>query len=218
MSVSKRGYGGVPSEERRATRRAGLMDAALDLLTEGGVRAVTKKAVCARARLNDRYFYEQFSDPGALLEAVAMDITTGGLRAVSAATAGQFAEVRSRVHAAAEAAVAFVIDDPRRANLLLISHSDAVLQRIRLDSTRAIARSMTAMTPELPGDADPSQLDTYLAAFTIVSGTMELVAASIRGEFDTSRDHLVDVVAAMLMTVSEASTAIPSTVRSSTPR
>lgn len=218
MSVSKRGYGGVPSEERRATRRAALMDAALDLLTEGGVRAVTKKAVCARARLNDRYFYEQFSDPGALLETVAMDITTGGLRAVSAATAGQFAEVRSRVHAAAEAAVAFVIDDPRRANLLVISHSDAVLQRIRLDSTRAIARSMTAMTPELPGDADPSQLDTYLAAFTIVSGTMELVAASIRGEFDTSRDHLVDVVAAMLMTVSEASTAIPSTVRSSTPR
>lgn len=218
MSVSKRGYGGVPSEERRATRRSALMDAALDLLTDGGVRAVTKKAVCARARLNDRYFYEQFVDPGALLEAVAMDITTGGLQAVSAATAGKFVDVRARVHAAAEAAVAFVIDDPRHANLLLISHSDAVLQRIRLDSTRAIARSMTAMTPELPGDADPDQLDTYLAAFTIVSGTMELVAASIRGEFDTSREHLVDVVAAMLMTVSDVSTAIPSTARSATPR
>jgi AcrR family transcriptional regulator len=210
MSSTKRGYGGISSEERRATRRVALMGAAFDLLTESGVRGVTKKAVCVRARLNDRYFYEQFADPEALLEAVANDITADGLRAVVAATLEAPADVHARVRAAAEAAINFIVADPRRANLLLISHTDATLQRIRLDSTRAIVRATSAMTRELLGESAPSQLDTDLAAFTIVTGTMELVAAWIRGEFDTSRAHLADVVAAMLMTVTDISTTIPS--------
>ncbi|MDT5068468.1 MAG: hypothetical protein QOK02_4623 [Mycobacterium sp.] len=209
MSATKRGYGGISSEERRATRRVALMDAALDLLTESGVRGVTKKAVCARARLNDRYFYEQFDDAEALLEAVANDMTAAGLRAVATATLQAPTDVRARINAAADAAIEFVVADPRRANILLISHTDAVLQRIRLDSTRAIVRSMSAMTRDLLGESAPSQLDTDLAAFTIVTGVMELVAAWIRGEFDTSRVHLADVVATMLMTVAEISTTIP---------
>ncbi|WP_173010059.1 TetR/AcrR family transcriptional regulator [Mycolicibacterium sp. P9-64] len=209
MNATKRGYGGISSEERRATRRVALMDAALDLLTESGVRGVTKKAVCARARLNDRYFYEQFDDAEALLEAVANDMTAAGLRAVATATLQAPADVRARIHAAADAAIEFVVADPRRSNILLISHTDAVLQRIRLDSTRAIVRSMSAMTRDLLGESAPSQLDTDLAAFTIVTGVMELVAAWMRGEFDTSRAHLADVVAAMLMTVAEISTTIP---------
>jgi AcrR family transcriptional regulator len=209
MSATKRGYGGISSEERRATRRVALMDAALDLLTESGVRGVTKKAVCARARLNDRYFYEQFDDAEALLEAVANDMTAAGLRAVATATLQAPTDVRARINAAADAAIEFVVADPRRSNILLISHTDAVLQRIRLDSTRAIVRSMSAMTRDLLGESAPSQLDTDLAAFTIVTGVMELVAAWIRGEFDTSRVHLADVVATMLMTVAEISTTIP---------
>jgi len=209
MSATKRGYGGISSEERQATRRVALMDAALDLLTESGVRGVTKKAVCARARLNDRYFYEQFDDAEALLDAVANDMTAAGLRAVVTATLQAPVDIQARVHAAADAAIGFVVADPRRSNILLISHTDAVLQRIRLDSTRAIVRSMSAMTRDLLGESAPSQLDTDLAAFTIVTGVMELVAAWIRGEFDTSRAHLADVVAAMLMTVAEISTTIP---------
>jgi len=209
MSATKRGYGGISSEERRANRRAALMDAAFDLLTESGVRGVTKKAVCTRARLNDRYFYEQFVDAEALLEAVAKDITADGLRVVVAATLEAPADAQARLRAAAEAAIDFIVADRRRANLLLISHTDAVLQRIRLDSTRSIVRATSAMTREVLGDSAPSQLDTDLAAFTIVTGAMELVSAWIRGEFDTSRAHLADVVAAMLMTVAEISTTIP---------
>ncbi len=209
MSAAKRGYGGISSDERRAIRRDALMEAAFDLLTEAGVRGVTKKAVCARARLNDRYFYEQFAGPEELLEAVANDVTADGLRTVVAATLQAHAGIHAQVHAAAAAALDFVLADPRRANLLLISHTDA-LQRIRLDSVRMIARAMSAMTRELLADGGPSPLDTDMAAFTLVSGTMELVAAWIRGEYDTSRDHLAEVVAAMLLSAAEISTTIPS--------
>ena len=44
-----------------------LLDAAMDLIAESGAGGVTKKAVCARARLNDRYFYEHFTDRDALV-------------------------------------------------------------------------------------------------------------------------------------------------------
>jgi AcrR family transcriptional regulator len=75
MATASRNYGGVTAEQRRAIRRAALVEAALDLFAEDGARAVSKRAVCARARLNDRYFYEHFADSDALLEAIARDLT-----------------------------------------------------------------------------------------------------------------------------------------------
>src|ERR1700736_6372558 len=128
MTPAKRSYGGVSAPERRAQRRAALLDAALDVLTESGVGAVTKKAVCARAHLNDRYFYEHFTDRDALLQAVAQDITSQGLEVLITATLEAPSDIRAQVHAAARAALDFMTADPRRAQVLLVSHTDEVLQ------------------------------------------------------------------------------------------
>lgn len=210
MTPAKRSYGGVAAPERSARRRAALLDAALDVLTESGAGAVTKKAVCARARLNDRYFYEHFADRDALLQAVAQDITSQGLQAVITATLAAPADIRDQVSAAARAALDFMIADPRRGQVVLVSHTDEVLQQARLASTRAIAQAMAAMTRELLGDSAPSALDTDLASFTLVSGTLELVAAWLRGDYDVSREHLADLVAAMLLAASDVSATLPS--------
>jgi AcrR family transcriptional regulator len=209
MASAKRGYGGISAPERSARRRATLIDAAIDLFAESGASAVTKRAVCSRARLNDRYFYEHFTDSDALLEAVAQDITTKGLQAVVTATLEAPSDIRAQVHAAADAALDFMIVDPRRAQLLLGAHTTEVLQRAYLTSVRAIAGAMAAMTRELLGHSAPSQLDTDLAAFTLVSGTMELVAAWFRSEFPTSREHLADLVAALLLATTDISTTLP---------
>ncbi len=85
MAAAGRAYGGVAAGERRANRRAVLMEAALDLFAEDGARAVSKRAICARARLNDRYFYEHFADADAVIEAIVQDGTVRGLEAVNAA-------------------------------------------------------------------------------------------------------------------------------------
>lgn len=209
MASPKRGYGGISAPERSARRRAALIEAAFDLFAELGAAGVTKRAVCSRARLNDRYFYEHFTDSDALLEAVAQDITDQGLEAVVTATLAAPSDIRAKVHAAADASLNFMTADPRRAQLLLGIHSNEVLQRAYLVSVRAIATAMAAMTRELLGDSAPSQLDSDLAAFTLVSGTMELVAAWFRGEFPTSREHLADLVAAMLLATSHISTTLP---------
>jgi AcrR family transcriptional regulator len=211
MASATRPYGGVSAEERRARRRAALIDAALDLFAASGAGAVTKRAVCARARLNDRYFYEHFADSDALLEALAQEFTAQALDTVVPAALESGPGVRAQVHAAVSAAIDFITADPRHASLLLSSHTSDVLQRARLASTHQVATVMAAMSRELLPDSVPSPEDTELAAFTLVSGTMELVAAWLRGEFSTSRDHLVDIITAMLLAATDLSANLPAT-------
>ena len=209
MSMAKRSYGGVAAPERSALRRTALIDAAMDLVSESGAGAVTKKAVCARARLNDRYFYEHFADRAALLRALAEDLTSQGLASVLTATSQTPEDIGARVHAAADAALKFMTADPRRGRVLLASQVDEVLHDARLTSTRAIAEAMATMSRELLGDAAPARLDTDLVCFTIVSGTLELVAAWLRGDFTVSQSHLVDLVATLLLATSDVSTTLP---------
>ncbi|WP_158675552.1 TetR/AcrR family transcriptional regulator [Nocardia stercoris] len=198
MTAATRSYGGETAEQRRDRRRAALLDAALDLYAEGGASAVTKRAVCGRARLNDRYFYEHFADRDAILDAVAQDVTARGLEVVVPAALAPAPDVRGQIHAAVDAAITFVTDDHRRGQLLLNSQAAEVVQRARTTSTHTIAVVMAEMTRDLLGDKAPDQVDGDMAAYAAVSGVMELVAAWLRGEFDTTREHLVDLVTAML--------------------
>lgn len=190
---SARAYGGVGVDERRARRRTALLDATLDLLAEDGAAAVTKRAVCQRARLNDRYFYEHFADRDALLESLAGEITAQGIVVVVAAVHAAGPDVGARVRAAADAAIGFVVADPRHAALLLQGHSAEPLQRARLAAQHAIAEAMV----EVAGPAAPD--DAGMVAFTVVSGLLELVAAWVRGEFTVDRAHVTDLVARLLL-------------------
>ncbi len=211
MAAATRSYGGVTAEQRRAIRRAALIEAALDLFAEDGARAVSKRAVCARARLNDRYFYEHFADSDALLGAITRDLTAEGLEAVNAATRSVASDIRVQVRATANAALAFLTADPRRGQLLLRSHTSEVLQRARVDSTRAISTAMSAMLRQPLGASTASQLDTDMAAFALVSGAMEVIAGWLRGDFDTTREHVADIVAGLLLATADVSTALPGT-------
>ncbi|WP_280334269.1 TetR/AcrR family transcriptional regulator [Nocardia wallacei] len=192
-----RTYGGVGAPGRPERRRAALLDAALDLLAEGGAGAVTKRAVCARARLNDRYFYEHFADRDTLLEALAEDVTSRGIQAVIAATLAAGPDIDVQIRAAAGSSLDFLAADPRR-NALLLANSTEVLQRARVHTQHAIADAMAAVARELLLAPAPDPRDIDLNAYVLVSGTLELVGAWLRGEFHTDRDHLVDVIADLL--------------------
>ncbi|WP_280221156.1 TetR/AcrR family transcriptional regulator [Nocardia neocaledoniensis] len=197
-TAAARAYGGVAAEERRSRRRDALLDAALDLLAEGGAPAVTKRAICARAKLNDRYFYEHFADRDALLTALVEEHTALGIVEVVAAAHAAAPDIHSQVYAAADAAIGFLLADPRRPALLLNAHSTESLQAARLSTQHAIARAMSAVARELVAEpADP--LDSDLAAYAVVSGSLELVAAWMRDEFPATRAHLTDLIARLLL-------------------
>jgi hypothetical protein len=89
---------------------------------------------------------------------------------------------------------------------------NCALQRARLESTRAIAAAMSAGTRELLGHNAASQLNTDLAAFAVVSGAIEVTTAWLRGEFDTSREHVADLVAGLLLATADISTGLPESV------
>ncbi len=66
---NSRTYRGMAPDERRAQRRAQLIDAAIEAYGERGYRGSTVKSVCAAAGLTERYFYESFDSSEALLMA-----------------------------------------------------------------------------------------------------------------------------------------------------
>lgn len=94
-----RPYRGVPHDERRAQRRAQLIEAAVAVYGEHGYRQATVKRVCEAAGLTERYFYESFSNSEELLIASYNAVTFAVLDEVTAAgvAAGEDRHARARV-------------------------------------------------------------------------------------------------------------------------
>lgn len=201
-------YGGATPEERTAKRRAALCEAALDLLAEGGPDRVTVRGVCARAKLNDRYFYESFRDPASLLLEVREQVTTQAFAVVGAAIADTEPDPEVRVRAVIEALVGFFTEDPRRGHLIVQSQATEELRNARQASIRAMAALVADQGVAMLGEKAPPEQDRELAALTLVHGTLELFATWLRGELDITREHLVDFLVAMVRTTEDLAAAL----------
>jgi AcrR family transcriptional regulator len=201
--VAPRTYAGETGTERRKRRRHALQEAALDLVADGGWDRVTVRAVCARARLNDRYFYESFHDRDALLLATRDDVAADALRALQQAIASTAPE--ARIRAVVDAVIDFFTDDPRRGHLVFDPHP--ALRGRRTEMLRTLSRIVADQATELLPDAAPEP-DRQLGALTLISGTMEIFASWLRGEVDVTRDHLADFLVAMVNTTGGLATAL----------
>jgi AcrR family transcriptional regulator len=201
-------YGGASPAERTAKRRAALCEAALDLLAEGGWERVTVRGVCTRAKLNDRYFYESFRGPEALLLAVREQVTAQAFAVVGTAIVDTKPDPAVRVRAVIEALVAFFTEDPRRGHLLVQSQATEELRNARQVSIRAMARLVADQGAAMLGAQAPPEQDRELAALTLVHGTLELFASWLRGELDITREHLVDFLVAMVRTTEDLAAAL----------
>jgi AcrR family transcriptional regulator len=112
-----RTYRGASAEERQATRRTRLLSACLDVVGEVGVLGVTVDAVCARAGLTKRYFYETFTDRDAALEAVTGDVYGSLHTSIVSALRRADGDGRARAAIAVEIFAATLDADPRIARL-----------------------------------------------------------------------------------------------------
>lgn len=127
-----RTYGGVSAAERQKQRRAALVEAGLELFGTDGFLNVSVKKICDEAGLTQRYFYESFPDRVALLAAVyeycveearaAALVAAADVLQRSGVTDGEIP--RDVIPALAEEAlggfIQNLVDDPRRARLILI--------------------------------------------------------------------------------------------------
>ncbi|MDI9917518.1 TetR family transcriptional regulator, partial [Rhodococcus sp. IEGM 1379] len=85
-----RRYAGLSGDQRAALRRESLLEAGLEVFSAAGNRGATMTAICAHAKLTERYFYESFTSRDELLQKVldgiADEIRGAGLSALRAST------------------------------------------------------------------------------------------------------------------------------------
>ncbi len=190
--VVARRYGGKSAEQRRAERRAHLVDAALEIWQAQGWAAVTMRGVCAQAGLTDRYFYESFTDRDALLGTVwdqMRDETLGMLVGAIAAVSDQGAI--DQLHAALDAVVHHIADEPARAQIIFGDHAgSAVLEQRRRDTVQMATDLMIGMAQPFLREAVDEQalrINTVLG----IGGFVELMLAWRSGLVESSTDEIV---------------------------
>jgi AcrR family transcriptional regulator len=191
-----RPYKGVSAEDRRADRRARLLEAALDIAGEDGLSGVTMKAVCARAGLTERYYYESFRSRDELL----VGVTAPFLAEIGAEVARALAEtppdLYTRSRAAAAAVVRGLTEDRRKARIFVESVADEALRAQRSEVIRAYAALVADQMRELRGlTAKRYRGRIDAAALVLVGGTTQAVASWLDGTLELDRDDLIDEVA-----------------------
>jgi AcrR family transcriptional regulator len=200
--MTRRNYAGQTGSERAAVRRAALLDAALDLVGEAGWAPLSIEAICRRAALNKRYFYESFASldevMAALIERVARETIDACLQAVPVSgTAEQLtaAVVRTMVE--------HVTDDRRRARVLFEAPApggEAAARRAALTREAITLAAARARTVFPGGDATAFAL----SAAVVVGGTSQAVLDWLHGGVDCTRDELIDGLVTMWLAVGAA--------------
>ncbi|WP_158566860.1 TetR/AcrR family transcriptional regulator [Actinomadura craniellae] len=199
-----RPYRGVPADQRRARRRAALLAAGLQLLGTQGWTATTVRRVCAEARLNDRYFYENFPDRDALLLAIIDDQVAQGTAVILSAAREAPRHPQARTRAVVTAVFDFLTTDPRRAHILTHAFPlSPLLQERRVEIIRTMAAIFAAQTHETLDQVTLSDTDLELTGLTLTAGLWELFTTWFRGDLDIDRDRLIDYTVALLLTTTE---------------
>lgn len=209
MAREQRTYGGLSAGERRQRRRSMLMDAALELCGTEGWAATTMTAVCARARLTERYFYESFTDRDELLVAVFDRIAEEAAEVVLAAVERSPADARARTRAAIEAFVALMTDDPRKGRVAFVEAmgSEALMRR-RFDSISRFAALLADQARSFYGTGPEAERLLQVTSFLLVGGLAETLIAWLGGQLERSRAELVEDCTDLFVATGEAAVGI----------
>src|SRR5882672_2532007 len=188
---ARRRYGGVQGDERRARRRARLIETGLDLLSEEqGEANLTVRSVCARSGLAARYFYESFPDREALALAVYDHVVAEIASTTAAAVAIGPVDARARTRAGLDNIVRLIVDDPRRGRLLFsTAFLSPSLARRRLEAAELFPRLLGGHTRAFYGIPGSAVLD--LAAQFAVGGLAQALTAWLNG-LEIDQERLVD--------------------------
>ena len=205
MSEPARSYRGVSAEDRRATRRAALIDAALDVLAEHGTDGLTMTAVCGRARLTERYFYESFASRDELLAAVFDHCLQDMDAAMYAALAAAPPDLLERCRGAAGAMIGVLTDDPRKARLYVEAAGSAAVAERRSKAVSAHAAVLAEQMRELRGLNRPEhQAPLRLATLVLMGGLSDAILGWLDGTLEMSRATLIEECARLAVAVADA--------------
>jgi AcrR family transcriptional regulator len=170
-----------------------LIDAGLDVLGAQGLANMTMTAVCVRAGLTERYFYESFKNLDELLVALFDELSTELADAIFDALETAPADLLERCRAATGALIAVLVEDPRKARIFSESIGSGALRERRDGSVRAYAALLADQMRQLSGiTAERQQPHLELVTTMLVGGLAEAVAGWLNGTLPVSRDDLIE--------------------------
>jgi AcrR family transcriptional regulator len=183
-----RTYRGVPADQRRAERRARLIEAGLDMFGTKGIAATRVDDVCAAAGLTKRYFYESFDSlddlVNAVVETVTFDIAAVVVPAIQ--TDGW-----RNPRPVFEAYVGALLDDPRLVRLLVVETHNGALASRREEFIELAVDTWLASDPST--DKSPEFLPTQrLLAHAMAGAAGEVALAWVNGRIDLTPEELID--------------------------
>lgn len=187
-------WAGVPLTDRRAERRAQLVDAAFRLFGSGGEAAVSVRSVCRECGLNTRYFYESFPDTDALLGAVYDEVSADLAAAVASAMASAGDSVSARTRAGIAAVLGFSSEEPRRGRLLFTdARSNPVLAERRAATQDLLRDGVLSEGARLHPHSDPIAAQVAAAMYTgaMAELAQEWLAGRLGDDLDAVVDHAV---------------------------
>lgn len=188
-----RRYGGLTAEERRAQRRAQLVDAGLELFGTVGFAGTSIRAVLRQSGLAERYFYESFDSLEALLVAVHEQLHEVLVRAVREATDAAGDDVEARTRAGLRAFIDTLTTDERYVRLKLQELSGSAGDEVRRFRTRAFATYTELLLAFGPLEAARAKgLNAEALAVAVLAAIEALLDAWAAGDLPLTVDELID--------------------------
>ncbi len=183
----KRGrWTGVPLEDRHAVRRENLIAAGVQLLGGKDGPALTVRAVCRKAALTERYFYESFTDREHFVRAVYDDVCTRAMTTLMSANTAR---------EAVERFVALMVDDPVRGRVLLLAPTvEPVLTR---SGAEWMPNFIELLQRKLSRIVDP--VVQKLVATSLIGALTGLFTAYLNGQLGATRQQFIDYCVDMLL-------------------
>jgi AcrR family transcriptional regulator len=189
-----RRYGGLTAAERRADRRARLLDAALQLFATTGYAATTIEELCTAASISTRTFYEEVSGREELLlllhDRILREAEEAAIAALMAAPSD---DVRARATAAMRAYVEAMTRDPRHARLAYVEAVGVspALEAQRHAWMRHFARLIAGEAQSLAQRGLAPRRDHSLTGMAVVGAIDRLIVHWAASSRRPSRERLV---------------------------
>ncbi|WP_196054831.1 TetR/AcrR family transcriptional regulator [Nocardia aurantiaca] len=197
--VESRNFLGETPDERRQRRKEALIDAALTLAHTGGLPALGVRSVTAQAKLSSRYFYESFTSIDDLLVEALREVVTELLETGMAALhakqlpdprTASAEEILDRLRQGLDTVLGALVDDPRKADLIVAVSAGS--PRVRQELQQLVYIVTTAITSDV--NAADIGVDRTSALF-IAGGLVQLCIAYLSGDLQVSRAELVEKIA-----------------------
>ncbi|WP_433730047.1 TetR/AcrR family transcriptional regulator [Nocardia sp. CA-129566] len=192
MVQAARSYGGVSADQRRATRREQLLEAAFEVMATEGAGGLTIRTVAKEAGLSTRFVYESFTDLDDLIGA-AFELAFRQLsNTVGEAAASAAPDRRATVTAVVEALVDFFLAAPAKGKILSTkAYGHPAVAERRLARSEDVSRAFGGILSRLVPDRDPDDPAIDLTARFLVGAFGDTVTAWIQQALPYPRDKFV---------------------------